>query len=80
MRGDGGIKEKEGLILVILDEPQRFSVDDIGAVNAFSPAGIRLQDDFLPVVPQVVGIVIVGQSLAVIPEELIDALIDRVAF
>ena len=82
--GDGrGVEEQEGLVgRALVEEAQRLGVNQVGGVASRSVGGLPVvarQLDARRVAPQVVGVVAVGQQLAVVAVEAVDALVGRVA-
>ena len=55
-------------------------VNQVGGIDRQGIAAVFFEDDFPVVIPEVTGVVIVGQALAVVPIERVESLMQRVPF
>jgi hypothetical protein len=71
--------KKERIVTVLADKTKCFFCEQVVGVIGLRWLLVAFEDDFLVVSPEVRGIICVRLSLAVIAEEVIEALIDRIA-
>ena len=75
-----GNKQEEWSILVIIDELQGPILNIVGDKISLFKALIFFEDDFFLIVPQIAGIVVMCQSLTIVANESVKALIVGITF
>src|SRR5690554_2725823 len=79
--GDGcGIKHKEWFILIVFKKLKSLFMNNIWRILSGLAATVSFQNYFILIVPQMVGVIVVCQSLTVVSEKFIKPLIVGVAF